>query len=431
MINKLFKHPLLKSGLIYTITDGINKSIPFLMLPLLSHYLLPEDYGIVSNYGVFIGVINLLIFCSIDGAIAVNYHRFAIDKLRIFIFNALIASGIFFLILVCSVILFNSLIFQYFSIPYSYQLIGVFTGLGSLFTSINLVLWRLEEKPLAFGIYEITNTILNVALSLYFVIAMKQAWQGRIDGIILSTILYGIFSMFFLVRRGYLKFEFNRDYLFAVMAFGIPLIPHSLSFWLRSGVDRMIITSFWGTEAVGLYATGFQFGILLSFLVGAFNNAFSPYLYKVLSNPDETELKNTKIKIVKLTYVVMTALLVFGLLFILLSKLIITYTFSKEYLLAVEYINWAILGQIFQGFYILFVNYIFFVKKTKGLAIITFSCAIIQVLLSYSLVRTIGPIGAAYSVVITAFINFVLVMFYSMKVFSMPWLIGFNHKATK
>lgn len=430
MISRILNHPLLKSSLIYTISDGINKSIPFFILPILSHFLLPADYGIVANFGVLTGIISLLITCSIDGAIAVNYYQMEQSKIRVFIFNAFLVSFFLFLIVLIAVLLFHEYIYQYLSIPFDYQILCVVLGFFSLFTSINLVLWRLENKPLAFGAYDISHTMLNVGLSLVFIVILHQTWQGRVNGIIISAIIYGLFSFFFLLKRGFLTFEFNREFFKAIFVFGIPLIPHSLSFWLRSGVDRMIITNFWGAEAVGLYATGFQFGTLVAFLVGAFNNAFSPYLYKSLSNPDEVELKKTKLKMVKMTFGIMLGLLFFGLIFIALSKFIIITAFSDSYVDAVIYINWAILGQIFQGFYILFVNYIFFAQKTKMLALFTFSCAVFQVIMSYFLVKYMGPIGAAYSSVFTSFLTFLIIMFYSKRVYSMPWLFLLKNNKT-
>ncbi|WP_418359189.1 lipopolysaccharide biosynthesis protein [Sphingobacterium detergens] len=421
MIGKFLRHPLFKSSLIYTVSDGINKSIPFFILPILSHYLLPGDYGIVSNFGVLTGIIGLIINCSVDGAISVNFYKTESKELKVYIFNCLLVSFSIFILVLISTILANSYLYQLLYIPFEYQLICVVMCFFNLFTTINLVLWRLEEKPVAFGLYDISNTAINISLSLLFVVAFKENWIGRINAIVIATIGYGLFSLFFLYKRGYVKITYNPIYFRSILLFGVPLIPHALSFWLRSGVDRIFISNFWGTSAVGLYATGFQFGTLVSFMILAFNNAFSPYLYKTLSIEDENQLQYEKRKIVKLTYLIMLVLLLGGGLFILLSKLILTAFFSQEYYNAVEYVNWAILSQIFQAYYVLFVNYIFFSKKNEKLAAITISCGVLQVLLSYLLVKIIGPLGAAYSSVIIAFINFLVVMLFSQKVYPMPW----------
>lgn len=422
MISKLLKHPLLKSSLIYTISDGINKSIPFFILPVLSHYLLPADYGIVANFGVLTGIIGILITCGVDGAISVNFYRTAPKDLKIYIFNCILVSCSIFWLILFVIGLTNTYIYQLISIPTSYQLLCVVMCFFNLFTAINLVLWRLEEKPLAFGLYDITNTIINISLSIILVIVLKQGWIGRVNAIATASIGYGVFSLFFLYKRGYLSFIYNPKIIKAILMFGIPLIPHALSFWLRSGVDRIFISSFWGTSAVGLYATGFQFGILVSFIVLAFNNAFSPYLYKVLSSTDEKQLEIDKIKMVKLTYFIMIGLMISGVIFIILSEYILKTFFAEEYYASITFVNWAILTQVFQSFYILFVNYIFFSKQTRKLAIITISCALVQVVLSYILVKYFGPIGAAYSSVTVSIINFLVVMFYSNKVYPMPWI---------
>ncbi|WP_138094828.1 lipopolysaccharide biosynthesis protein [Sphingobacterium daejeonense] len=126
------------------------------------------------------------------------------------------------------------------------------------------------------------------------------------------------------------------------LVFGIPLLPHALSFWLRSGIDRIYISNFWGSEQVGLYATGFQFGLLVSFLISAFNNAFSPYLFKTLSGTDEIQLNFNKRKIVRLTYYIIFGLSIAGLIFAFLSKYIIKFWFSKEYIQSIDFVTWAI-----------------------------------------------------------------------------------------
>ena len=64
-INRILKHPLLKSSLVYTITDAINKAVPFFILPILSYYLLPSDYGIVANYNVLLSVFGVFVMIGV------------------------------------------------------------------------------------------------------------------------------------------------------------------------------------------------------------------------------------------------------------------------------------------------------------------------------------------------------------------------------
>lgn len=422
-ISTILNHSLFKSSLIYTVCDAINKSVPFLILPILSYYLLPADYGIIANFNVILSIASIFIMIGVDGAIGVQFFKRSSEDLAKFNFNGLILISIITIMLFLVVSAFHNFIYQWVKIPYSYQMLVIIMGFTTTVTSLNLSLWRLEEKPIKFGIYEISQTVVNVVISLILVISFKLGWVGRVNGMFIASFTFGMYSLLLLFKRKYLIVNYNREYLKYIFLFGIPLIPHALSFWVRSGIDRIYITQFVGESATGLYATGFQFGLLISFLTMSFNNAFVPYLYRLLSEKSNDILENNKKHLVKLTMYIMLGLIVSAFIFVLISYFILTYLFSDSYIEAKEYIIWAIAAQTFQGFYLLFVNYIFFANRTKFLAVITFGCSCLQLVLSYFLIKNLGAIGGAYSTVIVSFVNFVAVALYSNKVYQMPWKI--------
>lgn len=421
-ITKLITHPLFKSGLVYTVSDAINKSVPFFLLPVLSYYLLPGDYGIIANFNVLLSVITILITIGVDGAISVNYYKLSREDLAKYIFNGIVLIFSITLLVSLLLLIFHIQVQSWTKIPFNIQLLVIVMALSASITALNLSLWRLEGKALFFGVYEISQTVVNISASLVLVVMFKMGWIGRVEGMFLATVLFGGFSFYLLFVRGYLKINFNKFYLKEILFFGLPLVPHALSFWIRSGVDRIFITRFIGETATGLYATGFQFGILISFLTLSFNNAFSPYIYKNLSEKDEGQLQKNKTSLVKITYLGISLLAMFCLFFTVFSNFILTHFFSKNYIEAKEFVFYAILSQTFQGMYLLFVNYIFFAKKTKLLALITFGSAVLQVIMSLLMIPRFGALGAAYSTVFVSFINFIAVAIYSSKVYKMPWL---------
>lgn len=420
-LTRIFQHPLLKSSVIYTITDAINKSVPFLILPVLSYYLLPSDYGIVANFGVLYSIISIFVIAGVDGAVTVSYFKLSKEELSKYIFNCIVIIVSLSFLLFFLVLIFNDLIYSFVKIPLEFQLLSVSMALAGAFTGINLSLWRLEERAMRFGIYKFSQTIVDLGISLVLVTIYRLGWVGRINGMILATVIFGLISLFLIHRRGYLEFSPNSKLIVSILAFGLPLIPHSLSFWLRSGVDRILLTKFVGEYATGLYATGFQFGILVSFITLSFNNAFVPYMYKLLNEEDELILERNKSLLRKVILSGFCALIVMCIIFTLISDIFLDVFFAETYLAASQFIFWAILSQTFQGMYLFFVNYIFFAKKTKNLAIITFFCAFLQVILSYFCIIYYGAIGAAYATVVISFINFLIVAWYSNRVYPMNW----------
>ena len=63
-VRQLTQSSLLKNSFIYVVTDGINNAIPFVLLPLISRYLTPADYGIVSNYNVLIQILSVFVYLA-------------------------------------------------------------------------------------------------------------------------------------------------------------------------------------------------------------------------------------------------------------------------------------------------------------------------------------------------------------------------------
>ena len=57
LLPRILAHPLLRSGGVYFVANVANAGLPFLMLPFLTRYLTPTDYGIVSMFGVLVGIL--------------------------------------------------------------------------------------------------------------------------------------------------------------------------------------------------------------------------------------------------------------------------------------------------------------------------------------------------------------------------------------
>ncbi|WP_262710599.1 lipopolysaccharide biosynthesis protein [Dyadobacter sediminis] len=421
-IENLRKHPLVRNSVLYVITDAVNKAVPFLILPLLTHYLLPEDYGKVANYNVYLNLLVIFIGINVQSIVSVNFYR--LDKVEIgkYVFNILFVLAITLTICGLIVFLFIEPIKNHLSVNTTFVITGLIIATSQVISNINLIIWRLEEQPLYFGSYQISQTVCDVTLSLILIILFQLSWQGRIIGIGTSSVLYALISMILLWKRGYLNISYNKQYINDIFRFCLPLIPHAISIWARAGADRLIISNLAGVSESGIYAAGFQFSLIISFLTLAFNNAFTPFVYKTLSISDQSVLAVKKLKLVKFTYLYIAALLLLTFIATLASDMLIDHFLSEKYSDAKMYVGWALFSQAFQGIYLMYVTYVFFVKKSASLAIVTFLCSALQVAASYYLVSIIGPLGAAYSNFAISLLNCIVVMILSSRVYPMPWL---------
>lgn len=416
-IGKLKQSVLFKNTFIYTLLQLVNSGIPFLLLPVLTRYLTPEDYGMIATYNTFVGVLFIFIGLSMSGAVGVSFFHLKQEELKKYIgnvFNILILSVS---VVTLFVMFFEPYLTEKLKLPVVWIYIAIVVAWMQMLTSINLTLWRSQQKAKLFALYEVSQTVFNISLSLFLIISLHYGWEGRVTGTATAAIIFGLLSIVFIYKRGYAVFSYSVEYMKDALKFGIHLIPHQMALWIRSGVDILLITSIVGVSSTGLYNVGFQFGMVIGIFASAFNNAYSPYLYEKLKDITP-EIQNN---LVKFTYYYFFGIVVFAMLLSTFFVWLIPYFLGENFQGASEYIYWISLAYAFQGMYLMVVNYIFYAKKNHLLSMVTISTSILHVVLSYILIKYYGALGAAYASVVSFFLTFVLVWYISSQIYRMPW----------
>lgn len=411
---------LFKNSFIYILGDVLNKSIPFLMLPIFTRYLTPEDYGIISVFTVLVSILAVFTGLSIHGVINVNFFKMQKDELKVFIGNCLIILNVSTLIVFICVYLFKPIIIERLSIEIEWLILAIVLAFAQFLTTINLLLWTAEQKPKQYSIYQISQTFVITSLSISLIIGFGMNWEGQIISTAIGTIIFSIISFIFIIKRDYLIFQPNKIHIKDALKFGIPLIPHALALWVKTGADRIMLMSLVGVAATGIYAVGYQIGLVISILVTAFVKAWSPFMMKILSN---NPTKEDKKMIIIFTYTYFIGILIIAFIFYYLIDLILPYFLAKEFNASSSFVLYFSFSFAFQGMYLMIGNYIFFTKKTYLLAYITFATSILHVTLLYFLVRTNGAIGAAQASLISYIITFLATWILASKVYEMPWKV--------
>lgn len=402
---------------VYTSSDILNKMIPFVLLPVLTRYLTPEDYGIIAMFFVFISILGIIMTLETNTAISVNYFKISREKLKIYIANILLVISVATCLTFIIIVLFHSWLSKILAMPIEWLFLGVIVTLLQFITTINLVLWQSEQNPIPLGIYQISQTTVNLSLSIILIVGFSMGWEGRLIAVVVASVVFGMLSFVFLLKRDYVKFEYNKENIKDALKFGIPLLPHSLSVWFRTGIDRVFLTSLVSASATGLYTVGFQIASVILILTSAFNKAYAPYLFEKLKVITEAE----KTKIVKYAYMYFIGLLVLAGTLSLLAPYLIDIFLGEAFISSKEYVAWIAFGFAFYGMYSMVVNYVLYTKKTIYLSYVTFSISILHVGLSYVFISYGGALGAAQATTITSFLTFLGVWWLSRRLYPMPW----------
>jgi len=399
-----------KNILIYGITNAFKALVPFLMLPILTKYLNAEEYGILSLIEVSILFLTPFISLNINSAINVEYFKMNKKELRNYITNALELSVISTIIFIFFIFIMNNSLTKFLHINNLLLLwLPIFAFLRVI-SSVVLGLYQVSNNAVDYAIYTIIQTVIDFVLSYLFVVIFKLGYIGRLEGVYIAFLFSSLYGVWILKKNNFLG-QINFKYTKNILKYGLPLIPHVLGGVILAMSDRYFISYFEGNKEVGYYTIAYQMAGLLLLASLSINQAWVPNLYRFLTN-----YNYNKNKIKKITFFLIVFYTVLAILLYVFSNTLFLLLVDNKFNIAKKYFGILLIGFLFQSYYYLFTNFLFFYKKTFILAKITFVNALLNIILNYFLILKFGTIGVAYATAITYIIYFVFVWYFSYKI---------------
>lgn len=414
----LTNYNFLKNTSVYAITTIINSSIPFLLIPFLTDYLSPSDYGLISIHAVLLAFISPFVGYNTSNYIGRLFYSLSKVELSKYIGN-LVFILIFSILIICPIIyLFRDYIYKNTFLPEIWVWSAVIIAIQQFLIVIPLTLWQVNNKATVFGVFQISSTLLSFLLTIFLILYINPSWTSRILAQVISGSIISIISIIYIYKLGYLKINFDKNLIISGLKYGIPLIPHAIGGVILSITNRYFLVKYTGLNETGLFFLAFQITSVINILTSALNMAYVPWLYGKLINDQAIE----KLQIVKFTYKYFIFLIIFSFLFLIGLPQVLLFFSDSKFHSAEKYLTWLIIGNVFNGMYLMVTNYIYFSQKTFFLAIITFISAFVSVISNYLLIPIYGGIGAGIASTVSFAILFILTFIVSNKVIPMPWL---------
>jgi len=410
---------IVKSSIIYFSSSILNKMIPFLLLPVMTKYLSPKEYGILSIYLIMITIYNVFIGMSMQTNISRLFFKISKGELSKYIGNILIILGFTFGIYFLITFVLTFFIDSIFSIPSKWILLVPIISVLLVTNELNLTILRNENRAYMYGIFENLNTILKVALTVLFLIVFSMSWHSQVLSMLISGLVFFVVALVYMYKRGYISIIFDSKKIKSILNISIPLIPHLLGSLIIAMSDRLFIEHMVGLEAVGIYSVAYMFGMTVVIVTDSFIKAWSPWFYKTLSSPTQEKKK----KIVKYTYLYIFIVFILAVFISLFANFIMPYFVDSKFDGAKEFVLWIALGYAIQGVYKIFFPYLVHINKTSFLGFSTLMAALFNLIFNYFFIKEFGTIGAAYATMLAFSISAGLVFWYQRKNYSMPWFI--------
>jgi len=419
----MFSNPkfnsLLTGSATYLVSNILNAAIPFALLPVLTRYLEPSQYGQVAMFQTLLGALGAFVGLNVVGAAGRKYYdSVSSDEIRSFIAACLQILIVSTAVIVLITLFFHKELSYLFDLEAHWIFAAVLVSMTSVVVNLRLGQWQVRRQAFLYGALQIAQSSTNMALSLLLVIYFVQGANGRIEAQILTSAAFLFISVFLLHRDKLLELmTWSPRLISEALHFGIPSIPHVFGGFLLISADRLVINQTLGLESAGIYMVAVQFSLALAITFDAINKAFIPWLYERLKR----NIYSEKLEIVRYTYAWYLFIFIGVALAFWLGPSLVVLIAGKQYAQAGEIIGWLALGQGFGGMYLMVTNYVLYSRRTGILSLITVGSGLLNILLMISLARITGLMGAAVAFSISMGLRFLLVWWAAQKNHPMPW----------
>lgn len=404
---------LLQNSVAYSIVTVLQKGLSFLLLPIYTLYMSPADYGIMGVSFSVASFLSIFMTLSLGAASARFYYKRKDDADYI---KRLYGT-------IVTIVLINSVVFGSIFICLHKWLIDPFLGNIDFFPFVLLAVLSTIVSPLYLyfqeylqtlqkGVYYSINAMINfliqVCLSVIFLVVFKWGVVGILAANLITAVIFFIYA--FVVFSRSFKWGIDNDIAKESFKYSLPLVPHQLAAWSNGTIDKLLVNGLKTEADAGLYNLGQQYSSMMGIITSSVNRAYVPWFYDMARQGEEGRKIITKVAnmLVCLIAWVAVALSLYG------KELLNLMVQNPEYDGVWTLIPFLVIGYLFQGLYLFFVN-VLFLNHTKNVFLITITSMSVNVLLNILFIPQWGCMGSALAFSTTFLFQSLLALGISMK----------------
>lgn len=256
----------LKSTGIFFIGNVLSKAIVLLMLPVYTKYIIPSDYGFYDLSITYITVVSSMLFFDIWSSVM----RFMYDSGDTrYKYKAILSGWRIFGMSAAVYCLVGISLSGFLNIKYLgwILLYGLISDVQSMYDFSA----RGFEKNVDFAVSGILNTLVTVLLNIVMIVGLHRDFAS----LYIAAIVGNLIQIFYLeckikVIRNTWSVGYDKALTRQMFHYTLPLCINSVSYWLLTSFNRVVINANMGDAANGIYAIGNKFGSMIALVTGCF-----------------------------------------------------------------------------------------------------------------------------------------------------------------
>lgn len=405
----------IKSSGIYFVGTVMTKLISFLLLPLYTSYISPNDYGIYDLHNAYIMFLCSVLFLDIWAGIMRFMFDYTKDERK-----KPISSGIAIFLISCTLytiiliiaapalhLKYTGWLFLYGILMNTQTLVGYIArgyGKNVLYTGAGLL-------------GSIVTILFNILLLVHFHMDYSALFIASCIGYLANIICIvaglrepGVFS---------LK-HFDKQVFKELLRFSLPLCLNSVAYWFLTSYNRVVVADKLGDAANGYYAIAGRFGSMITLFTTCFQMAWQELAYS--KSAKENDLDNFYTTAINSYIKTMGAGLI-----VLIPMIYIIYPImiNESYGIGKELVPVYLLGTILSTISSFLGNAISAIKKNNLLFWTMVSGSVLNVAMIHLLISSIGLQASNISLML----GFLIICVTRVKVFRKEVNIKIEYKS--
>lgn len=414
---------------LYFLSPFLVRVVSFLLIPIYTRFLTPEEYGIWGLTSTVSLFLNLAMSLGMLMAVGRFYFDGRNEKDR-----SKSVGTIFFVLTVFPLFVlafleqFGSGLFDILipGVPYRpYLQLTAWATYFSIFSVTPLMVLRSREEAKKYFVLNVGQSILFQSLAIFLVVGRGTGVVGMLGANLIASFVFIPIYVREIVKHQLLYFSLPD--LSKIIRYSFPLIPNGLAGWILLFSDRLILQRWVSLSVIGVYSLGYTLGMLVQNIGEAATNAWFPSFY---SSENSGQNKSG----VKL----MASYIILGINMLSLTFIIAIHHFIKWFL-PISYsgagivASWVAISGIFLQVYYLLSYSIHYSKRTIYISSISWTAALVNVILNILFIPSFGYLAAAVNTFVAYFVMAALSFLIAQKIYPVNhdysrWLrvIGFT-----
>lgn len=377
---------------ILTIGKICTQFVSFLLLPLYTAFLLPEEMGSVDLLNTYVTLLVPLFNWQFESGV----FRFLIDCREDYIKQKKIISTVLFtnILQSCAYILFYICVQNYLSSEY--KLFLAIDVVLSILLNTLLQIPRGMGNNTNYAIASFISATSTVILNVVFIVVLRTGAWGLFFATVLAKIITIIFifvsqKIYRLIDHKAVDFSVFKD----IFKYSMPLVPNQLAWWAIGVSDRTIVSFALGVAMNGIYSVANKFSSLFITFYNIFNLSWTESVALHINDEDGeefiTDIINSMFRLFSAICLIIIAALP------LCFSLLVDESYFEAYY-QIPILMLAVLFQVVVGLYsVIYVA----LKKSVEIAKTSFYAGVINIVVDVMLIGKIGLYAASVSTLVS------------------------------